>query len=37
MVKKIKATRPFKQVEDLKKAVPEPVFERVRNLVIVAP
>src|SRR5262249_45060288 len=37
MVKKIKAARPFKQVEDLKKVVPEPVYEQVKNLVMVTP
>jgi hypothetical protein len=37
MVKKIKAARPFKQVDDLKKVVPEPVFEQVKNLVMVTP
>jgi len=37
LVKKIKAARPFKQVDDLKKVVPEPVFEQVKNLVMVTP
>jgi DNA uptake protein ComE-like DNA-binding protein len=37
LVKRIKAARPFKQVEDLKKVVPEPVFEQVKNLVMVTP
>ena len=37
MVKKVKAARPYKQVEDLKKVIPEPVFEQVKNLVMVAP
>lgn len=37
LVKKIKAARPYKQVDDLKKVVPEPVFEQVENLVIVMP
>jgi DNA uptake protein ComE-like DNA-binding protein len=37
LVKKIKAARPFKQVADLKKIVPEPVFEQIKNLVMVTP
>src|SRR5262245_844714 len=37
LVKKIKGARPFKQVEDLKKVIPEPVFEQVKNLVMVTP
>jgi DNA uptake protein ComE-like DNA-binding protein len=37
LVKKIKAARPFKQVEDPKTVVPEPVFEQVKNLVMVTP
>jgi DNA uptake protein ComE-like DNA-binding protein len=36
LVGKIKAARPFKQVEDLKKVVPEPVYEQIKNLVMVA-
>ena len=37
MVNKVKAARPFKQVEDLKKVVPEPVYEQLKNLVMVSP
>jgi DNA uptake protein ComE-like DNA-binding protein len=37
MVKKVKDARPFKQIDDLKKVVPAPVFEQLKNLVMVAP
>jgi DNA uptake protein ComE-like DNA-binding protein len=37
MVKKIKDARPFKQIDDLKKVVPAPVFEQLKNLVMVSP
>ncbi|MGH7359300.1 MAG: ComEA family DNA-binding protein [Candidatus Rokuibacteriota bacterium] len=37
LVSKVKAARPFKQVEDLKKVIPEPVYEQVKNLVMVTP
>jgi DNA uptake protein ComE-like DNA-binding protein len=37
LVKKVKEARPFKQIDELKKIVPEPVFEQLKNLVMVSP